>query len=155
MQVNLIAVGNRMPGWVEQGYEEYARRMPPECRLRLIEIPAGKRGKSADMRRIVQQEGEKMLAAIPPGSEVIALDVEGRHWSTEQLAGQMENWMQQGRDTTLLVGGPEGLAPACRQRADRLWSLSAMTFPHPLVRIILAEQLYRATTILRHHPYHK
>lgn len=144
-----------MPDWVNAGYGEYAKRMPPECRLRLVEIPAVKRTKAADLKRIMQQEGERMLAAIPANAEVVALDVAGQNWSTPDLARQLGEWLRDGRDLALLVGGPEGLATACQERAARRWSLSALTFPHPLVRIILAEQLYRATTILKGHPYHR
>ena len=155
MQIHLIAVGNRMPEWVTQGYEEFARRMPPECRLNLIEIPAAKRTKAADIKRLLAQEGERMLEALPKNVLVVALDVTGCRWDTEELAQQLDAWMYEGRDIALLLGGPEGLAPACRKQAERSWSLSPLTFPHPLVRIIVAEQLYRATTILKHHPYHK
>ena len=155
MQIHLIAVGNRMPTWVSQGYEEFARRMPAECRLKLIEIPPAKRTKAADIKRLVRQEGERILEAVPKNALVVALDVTGRQWATEELALQLDGWMHEGRDIALLVGGPEGLAPACLEQADRSWSLSPLTFPHPLVRIIVAEQLYRATTILKHHPYHK
>jgi len=155
MQIHLIAVGNRMPAWVSQGYEEFARRMPPECRLKLIEIPPAKRTKAADIKRLVRQEGERMLEALPKNAMVVALDVTGRQWCTEELAQQLDGWMHEGRDIALLLGGPEGLDPACREKAEQKWSLSLLTFPHPLVRIIVAEQLYRATTILKHHPYHK
>lgn len=144
-----------MPTWVSQGYDEFARRMPPECRLNLIEIPAAKRTKTADIKRLIGQEGERMLEAVPKNAIVVALDVMGKQWHTEELAQQLDDWMHTGHDIALLVGGPEGLAQACREKAERLWSLSALTFPHPLVRIIVAEQLYRATTILKHHPYHK
>ena len=144
-----------MPEWVSLGYEEFARRMPPECRLNLIEIPAAKRTKAADIKRLLVQEGERMLEALPKNVLVVALDVSGRRWDTEEVAQQLDAWMHEGRDIALLLGGPEGLAPACRQQAERSWSLSPLTFPHPLVRIIVAEQLYRATTILKHHPYHK
>jgi len=155
MQIHLIVVGNRMPTWVSQGYEEFARRMPSECRLNLIEIPPAKRTKAADIKRLVRQEGERIMEALPKNVLVVALDVIGQQWRTEELAQQLDDWMQEGRDIALLVGGPDGLAPACREKADRSWSLSPLTFPHPLVRIIVAEQLYRATTILKHHPYHK
>ncbi len=155
MQIHLIAVGNRMPAWVSQGYEEFARRMPSECRLKLIEIPPAKRTKAADIKRLVRQEGERMLEALPKNVMVVALDVTGRQWRTEELAQQLDGWMHEGRDIALLLGGPEGLDPACREKAEQRWSLSLLTFPHPLVRIIVAEQLYRATTILKHHPYHK
>ena len=155
MRILLIAVGSKMPAWVTQGYEEYARRMPAECSLHLIEVPAGKRGKGADLSRIMQQEGAQTLAAIPKGAKVIAMDVKGRAWSTEELAKQMDGWRHEGRDIALLVGGPEGLAPECLEQAEQRWSLSNMTLPHPVVRIVIAEQLYRAWSILSNHPYHR
>ena len=155
MQIHLIAVGNRMPSWVRHGYEEYAVRLPHECRLNLIEISPLKRTKGADIDRIIEQEGEKILEAIPAGCLVIALEVQGKAWSTEDLSAQMESWMQQGVDVALLVGGPEGLSHACRERANQLWSLSPLTLPHPMVRVLLAEQLYRAWSILKNMPYHR
>ena len=144
-----------MPGWVEAGYNEYAQRMPPEARLELKEIPAGKRGKNADVARILQDEGQRLQAAIPKGAHVVALDVKGKAFSTEQLAVRLGEWMQSGQDIALLVGGPEGLSAECRDLAHEYWSLSALTFPHPLVRIIVAEQLYRAWSVLKNHPYHR
>lgn len=155
MQIHLIAVGNRMPAWVEQGYQDYAKRLPAECALRLHEIPAGKRGKNADIARLTRQEGEKMAALIPRGARVIALEVGGRAWSTEQLSARLDRWMGEGRDIALLVGGPEGLEPGLSASADERWSLSPLTLPHPLVRIVLAEQIYRAWSILKGHPYHR
>ena len=155
MQVHLIAVGNRMPSWVELGYQDYAKRLPSECGLILHEIPAGKRGKNADIVRLTRQEGEKMAALIPKGARVIALEVGGRAWSTEQLSARLDNWMGEGRDVALLVGGPEGLEPGLSASADERWSLSPLTLPHPLVRIVLAEQIYRAWSILKGHPYHR
>lgn len=144
-----------MPGWVNAGTEEYAGRMPPQCQLLIREIAAEKRTKNSDLNRIRQSEGEKLLAAIPDGNLVITLDVKGKPWSTEQLAQQFDSWMMSGRDVSLLVGGPEGLSPACLQRAEQSWSLSPLTFPHPLVRIVVAEQLFRAWSILTNHPYHR
>lgn len=155
MIVHLLAVGTRMPQWVEQGYREYAGRMPPECALRLTEIPAGKRTKGADLKRLQRQEGERLLAAIPNGARVIALEVHGRSVDTPALSRQLADWLQDGRDVALLVGGPEGLDEACRARADQAWSLSALTLPHPLVRIVVAEQMYRAWSLLQGHPYHR
>jgi 23S rRNA (pseudouridine1915-N3)-methyltransferase len=155
MNIHLIAVGEKMPRWVQDGYGEYAKRLPAECALKLVEIAPGKRGKNADIARAMRDEGERMLAAIPKGARVIALEVNGREWHTEQLAEQLEGWLGGGQDIALLVGGPEGLAEDCRQRADQLWSLSPLTLPHPLVRVLLAEQLYRAWSILRGHPYHR
>ena len=155
MRVHIIAMGDRMPGWVEQGYQEYAKRLGSELQLHLHEVTPEKRGKSADLKRIVQREGERMLQAIPAACDVIALDREGQMVSTETLAEKMQQWLGAGRDLALLIGGPEGLALECVQRAQWRLSFSAMTFPHPLVRIILVEQLYRAYSILKHHPYHK
>lgn len=144
-----------MPAWVSEGYTDYARRLPSECALRLVEIAPGKRGKNADLVRIQRDEGERMLAAIPKGAQVVALEVGGRAWDTPQLAHQLDRWLGEGRDVALLVGGPEGLAPVCRERAELCWSLSPLTLPHPLVRVVLAEQLYRAWSLLQGHPYHR
>lgn len=155
MRIHLIAVGNRMPDWVEQGYREYAGRLTQEVILELVEISPHKRSKSSDLERIRREEGEQVIAAIPRGCLVIALEVTGKSWSTEQLARQMDGWLQGGRDVALLVGGPEGLSDACRERADLKWSLSPLTLPHPMVRVLLAEQLYRAWSILKNHPYHR
>lgn len=155
MNIHLIAIGDRMPAWVQQGYAEYAKRMPPECALRLVEIASGKRGKNADIARAMRDEGRRMLNAIPKGARVIALEVNGRNWSTELLAQQLDTWMAGGQDIALLVGGPEGLSGEARAAAAQQWSLSPLTLPHPLVRVILAEQLYRALSILRNHPYHR
>jgi 23S rRNA (pseudouridine1915-N3)-methyltransferase len=155
MNIHLIAVGEKMPRWVQDGYSEYAKRLPTECALRLIEVPAGKRGKNADIARLIRDESERMLAAIPKGAAVLALEVGGRSWSTEQLAQNLDDWMGSGRDLALLVGGPDGLGVAARKAADQLWSLSPLTLPHPLVRVVLAEQIYRAWSILRNHPYHR
>ncbi|MGM0678286.1 MAG: 23S rRNA (pseudouridine(1915)-N(3))-methyltransferase RlmH [Pseudomonadota bacterium] len=147
--------GSKMPGWVQDGYAEYARRMPPECRLNLVEIPLAKRAKTSAVEKLKQQEGEKLLAAVPRNSLLWALDSRGRNWSTQQLAEQLRNWLQGGQDVALMIGGPDGLAGDCLQHAAGRWSLSPLTLPHPLVRIIVAEQLYRAMSILKHHPYHK
>lgn len=155
MNIYLIAIGNRMPNWVTCGYEEYSKRLGNDCTLQLIEIAAGKRGKNADIDRILQLEGEQMLKAIPKNSRVIALDVPGQQWDTPALANQIKQWQFDGRAVSLLIGGPEGLAPACLAKAEQSWSLSKLTFPHPLVRIVLAEQLYRAWSLLHGHPYHR
>jgi len=155
MQIHLIAIGQRMPAWVNQGVDEFVKRMPPECRIQVVEIPASKRTKASDLNRLMHQEGEKMLAAIPKGAQVVAMDVKGKSWSTEELSQQLDGWLQGGRNVAMLIGGPEGLAPACLEKADLHLSLSKMTLPHPLVRIMLVEQLYRAVSILKHHPYHK
>lgn len=155
MRVHLLAVGQKMPRWVRDGYLEYANRLRGELRLELKEIAPGKRTRNTDISRILDREGERLIAAIPQRAIVIALDVEGSQWSTGQLSGRVEKWFAAGCDVALLVGGPEGLSSAALDRADARWSLSALTYPHPLVRIIVAEQLYRALSLLRNHPYHR
>ncbi|ARU29357.1 23S rRNA (pseudouridine(1915)-N(3))-methyltransferase RlmH [Cellvibrio sp. PSBB006] len=155
MRIRIIAVGTKMPAWVETGYAEYAKRMPRDCVVELVELPLAQRGKNTDIARAMEKEGEEMLAAIGKGEQVIALDVKGKPWSTEQLAEHMANWRMSGNNYCLLIGGPDGLAPQCLAQAHVRWSLSALTLPHPLVRIVVIEQLYRACSILQNHPYHK
>ena len=144
-----------MPGWVQQGYDEYAKRLPRECELVLKEIAPGKRGKNSDVVRIVKEEGERMIAAIPQSAFIVALDIPGKQWTTPELAQGMQRWLDTGQHIALLVGGPEGLADSAKQLARESWSLSRLTFPHPLVRVMVAEQLYRAWSILHNHPYHR
>ncbi|MGI9304840.1 MAG: 23S rRNA (pseudouridine(1915)-N(3))-methyltransferase RlmH [Gammaproteobacteria bacterium] len=153
MRIHLLAVGTRMPVWVDAGFEEYARRMPRECGLILTGIPAVKKTGAQSQRR--DEEGQRLLRAIPKNSKVIVLDGRGAAWTTDQLARHFRDWLQMGRDLSLLVGGADGLAPVCLERADDTWSLSALTFPHQLVRVIVAEQLYRAWSIVNNHPYHR
>ncbi|WP_345013352.1 23S rRNA (pseudouridine(1915)-N(3))-methyltransferase RlmH [Pseudaeromonas paramecii] len=155
MKIQLIAVGTKMPDWVETAFTEYQRRFPKDLPLELIEIPAGKRGKNADIPRILQKEGELTLAALAKGARVVTLDIPGKTWTTPQLAQQLESWKQDGRDVALLIGGPEGLAPECKAAAEQSWSLSPLTLPHPLVRVVVAESLYRAWSITANHPYHR
>jgi len=155
VRIHLVTVGQRPPAWVVAGYRDYARRLAAGTRLCLVEIPLAKRGRHADVERLRAQEGERMLAAIPKGSRVVALDIGGRAWTSEALAGRLDAWLQDGRDVCLLVGGPDGLAPVCLERADERWSLSPLTLPHALVRVVVAEQIYRAWTIVQGHPYHR
>lgn len=155
MKLHLLAVGQRMPDWVEAGFREYAQRLPRECSLELHEIAPGKRGKGLSAERAMREEGERLLAALPRNTHIVTLEVNGRAWSTEQLAEQLAAWMGNGRDIALLVGGPDGLAPEVLTKAHQRWSLSNLTLPHPLVRVLLAEQLYRAWSILNNHPYHR
>lgn len=155
MRIHLIAVGQRMPAWVEQGYQEYAKRMNAECQLHLLELAPGKRGKGMDLERAMADEGKRMQQAIPKGALVIALDLRGKAWDTQELSTQMDGWLSMGRDVVLLIGGPEGLSAECFRLADASWSLSRLTLPHPMVRILVAEQLYRAWSILKNHPYHR
>jgi len=120
MKIHLLAVGVRMPGWVKTGYAEYAGRLPRECSLNLVEISAGKRGGHADIARLVRAEGERLLAAVPSNSRIIALDEQGREWNTVELAERLASWLQEGRDLSLLVGGPDGLDAVCRQHTKQL-----------------------------------
>lgn len=144
-----------MPQWVTTAFKEYQNRFPRDCAFELVEIPAGKRGKNADIARILDQEGERMLAAVGKGNRIVTLEVTGKPWDTPQLSKQLTNWQMDGRNVSLLVGGPEGLAPACIKAAEQRWSLSNLTLPHPMVRVIIAESLYRAWSLLNNHPYHR
>ena len=155
MRISILAVGTKMPRWVTEGVAEYTVRLPRELRLEWCEIALARRGKDSRAEQLRQREGEQILKAIPAGDRVIALDVQGKALSTEQLAHELRDWQMSGDNFSLLIGGPDGLSPECLQRADRRWSLSALTLPHPLVRILLAEQLYRAWTITVNHPYHR
>lgn len=155
MRIRLIAVGTRMPDWVETAFRDYAGRLPHECRLELTEIAPAQRGKNADIARAKQQEGEKILKALPRDALVIALDERGEQLTSPQWSGELKQWMQSGRDTCLLIGGPDGHAPEVLARADRKWSLSKLVLPHALVRVFVAEQLFRAWSLLANHPYHR
>ena len=155
MRIKLISVGSKMPGWVEEGYQEYSRRLGQDIKLELVEIPLNRRSKGADVKRLQEKEAGQMLAAVGQGDLVVTMEIKGKAWSTEQLADKMGDWLHSGRNVSLLVGGPEGLHPSCMAQADLRWSLSPLTLPHPMVRVIVAEQVYRAWSILQNHPYHK
>ncbi len=155
MKVRLLAVGTKMPDWVTKGVEEYRKRLPRDFALEIEEISPGVRGKNADTRRAIAQESERLKARLKGDEHLVALEVGGKTWSTEQLAREADEWRLEGRDVVLLVGGPDGLDPALSASADQRWSLSPLTLPHPLVRILLAEQLYRAWTLMVGHPYHR
>lgn len=155
MKIRILTLCHKAPSWIQQGYEDYAKRLPPGCSLELVEIPAEKRTASTDDKRAVQKEEERMLAQIKAGHHVIVLDVKGKPWSTEVLASQLGKWLQGGKNIDLLIGGADGLTPACLAKAHEKWSLSPLTFPHMLVRVMLAEQIYRAYSILQNHPYHR
>jgi len=146
MRIKLIAAGNKMPAWIDQGFDHYNTRLPKEYRLQLREIGLTKGG---------GMDENKMLSAIPKNATVIALAVDGENWSSETLADHLQHWSNAGRDIALLIGGPDGLTPACEQTARQRWSLSALTLPHPLVRIVVVEQIYRAWSQLQGHPYHR
>jgi 23S rRNA (pseudouridine1915-N3)-methyltransferase len=155
VRIHLVAVGTRMPGWVDHGYAEYARRLPRTMPLHLTEIASAPRGRGRRTAAAKDAEGKRTLAALAPSAHVVALDEGGAPWSTRELAGFLERRMQAGTDLALLIGGPDGLGASCLERADARWSLSALTLPHGLVRIIVAEQLYRAWSLLGNHPYHR
>lgn len=155
MRIRVIAAGTRLPAWIGAGYAEYARRMPPEAPMELIEITVARGAAQGAAGRAVKVEGEKMLAAIAPRSWVVALDVTGRSIDTPALSKWWAARLRDGREVAFLIGGPDGLAAECLARADERMSLSALTFPHGLVRIVLAEQLYRAVSVLKGHPYHR
>ncbi len=155
MQIHLLAIGTRMPAWINTGFREYASRLPRECALILHEIPATKRQKSSTKKLQIEHECKRLLAAIPKHSLVVALDTGGEYWSTEQLAANMRKWLQMGRKIALVIGGPDGLSQVCLERSDHRWSLSPLIFPHALVRVIVAEQIFRAWSIIKNHPYHR
>ena len=155
MRIVLITASNRQPRWVEDGYAEYARRIRGRCTLELKEIPLARRAASVPVARTLEREGERMLAAIPAGATVVELSERGSPWSTADLAGRLESWIGAGATVCLLVGGPDGMAPGCAERADASWALSRLTLPHGLVRVIVAEALYRAFSVLERHPYHR
>jgi 23S rRNA (pseudouridine1915-N3)-methyltransferase len=155
MRFVVAAVGQRMPVWVQDAWQEYARRFPRGLALELREVPLLKRSRNANIHAIRDKEGEALLAATPAGAHIIALDERGRQWSTSELAQQMASWMLDGLDVGFLIGGPDGLSRSCLDRARNRWSLGALTLPHPMVRVILAEQLYRAWSITQNHPYHR
>ncbi len=155
MKIYLVASGDRMPTWVQQGFDEYAKRITGDCQIVLKEIALGKRKKNIDLPRLVRIEGEKMLDGMPRGTHAVALDVTGKQWSTAELSVALSRWMSSSKDIALMIGGPEGLSEDCKTRAQETWSLSRLTLPHPLVRVVVAEQLYRAWSILRNHPYHR
>jgi 23S rRNA (pseudouridine1915-N3)-methyltransferase len=155
MKVDVIAVGTKMPAWVVQASAEYCKRLQSDLPLNFIEVPLAQRGKGQSSATWIEREGELLLAKVPKSSFVVALEVSGRALSTGELAAEIEKVGTMGRDLVLLVGGPDGLSDGCRARADALWSLSKLTLPHPLVRVILAEQVYRAVSVIKGHPYHR
>jgi 23S rRNA (pseudouridine1915-N3)-methyltransferase len=155
MRIRIIAVGTKMPDWVEAGYAEYAKRMPRDVTVEMVELPLAQRSKNSDIAKAMEKEGDAMIEKGGKDEQVIPLEVKGKPWSTEQLAENLAGWKMSGSNYSLLIGGPDGLAPACSALASIKWSLSPLTLPHPLVRILVIEQLYRACTILQNHPYHK
>jgi 23S rRNA (pseudouridine1915-N3)-methyltransferase len=155
MKIKILCIGTKMPSWVNEGVSEYVKRLPKDMSFEIVELPLAARSKNADIKRLVQKETDSLLSHIQPQDHVIALEVKGQNWSTEKLASNLESWQMNGQNVILLIGGPDGLGVACRERANQLWSLSALTLPHPIVRVVLAEQIYRAWTVTQNHPYHR
>lgn len=157
VKLQLIAVGERPPGWVRDGFADYAGRLPRQWDFSLTEIAPARRARGPTARQAMADEAQRLLAALPPASraQAVALAVDGAAWSTEQLAARLDGWQHDGRDVALVVGGPDGLDESVLARCQTRWSLSPLTFPHALVRVLVAEQIYRAWSILNHHPYHR
>lgn len=155
MKLTIIAVGHKMPGWVSSGYEDYARRMPPDMSLALTEIKPGHRVAGEDGARARQLEAERIVAALPTGCVPVVLDERGVQTTTRELAGWMRRWMDEGVNPAFVIGGADGLDDTVKVRAHKLLGLSQLTLPHALVRVVLAEQLYRAVSVLKGHPYHR
>lgn len=155
MKCRLIAAGTRLPEWIDQGFEEYRRRLRTPLVLELHEIAVASRRAGEDPKRAMHREGTDMLALIDPEDYVVALEVGAKMMSTEQLSTWLQERLRAARPLALLIGGPDGLAPECKERADQSWSLSPLTLPHGLVRVVVAEQIYRAMSLQAGHPYHR
>jgi 23S rRNA (pseudouridine1915-N3)-methyltransferase len=155
MRIAVVSVSGKQPAWIQDGFEHYAKRLKGAYRLELKSLPLARRTPTADLGRLVDDEGDRLLAAAPRGAHIVTLDESGSPWTTRDLAGRLEAWSGLGAPVALLIGGPDGLAPRVGQAADESWSLSALTLPHGLVRIVVAEALYRAASLLAGHPYHR
>ncbi|MBN2646343.1 MAG: 23S rRNA (pseudouridine(1915)-N(3))-methyltransferase RlmH [Thiotrichales bacterium] len=155
MVIHFITVGQKMPKWVQEGYHEYAKRLPKACSLNLIELPMANRGKSSSVEKMKADEAKRILDVLPKGVRLVVLDERGQQVTTKQLAEQLDLWLGGGQDVALIVGGPDGLQAELIDQAQWKWGLSHLTLPHPMVRILVAEQLYRAWSLLNHHPYHR
>jgi len=155
MKFFVASVGHKMPGWISDGFNEYAKRMPREAKIDLLEIKPEPRSGGKTTEQIMEAEAQRINSALPAGCLRIALDERGAGWTTRQLADKMQHWMGEGRDIAFIIGGADGLHPSIKQGAQQLLALSAMTLPHAMVRVLLAEQLYRAYSLLHNHPYHR
>lgn len=155
MKIKLLSVGTKMPAWVQAGCAEYEKRCARYLGLTLIEVPMAKRSKAGSIDQCIQKESDELLSRVAADDFTVALEVSGKMQSTEGLAERIAKFRAEGKNLSLLIGGPDGLGAACRERAEECWSLSALTLPHPLVRILVIEQLYRVASILQGHPYHR
>jgi len=155
MKLWLVTVGHKMPGWITTGFNEYAKRMPHEARIELLEIKPEPRTTGKSVPQLMEAEAQRILAALPANCLRIALDERGASWTTRQLADRMQQWMGEGRDVAFIVGGADGLHESVKKSAQQLLALSALTLPHGMVRVLLAEQLYRAHSLMHNHPYHR
>ncbi len=155
MKLELIALGNRPPEWVSLGIDEYRRRMPRECSIEMTEIAIPKRTKNTPPDKSRRQEAEKIEGARRPGARTVAMDVAGRMWSTEELSERLRSWLSEYQLVQFVIGGPDGLQEDLVSTADDVWSLSRLTFPHFMVPVLMVEQLYRAWTVIKGHPYHR
>jgi len=155
MQISILAVGTRLQSWVYDGFDTYKKRLPAHLNLELVEVPAGKRTSRGDVSTAVEKEADQLLRRAQGAERIIALDEAGKQWNTLELADEMRDWLDHYSRIVLMVGGPDGLSKRCLKAADRQWSLSRLTLPHGLVRVLLAEQLYRGWTVLQGHPYHR
>lgn len=155
MKIELLAAGTKPPAWIKEGVTEYQKRMPKVCALEIREIAIAKRSKNVSLEKLRAREEKGIRQQFSPGARIIALDREGSIWSTKDLANNMRQWMIDYSHVQILIGGPDGLSKGCLDAADDIWSLSRLTFPHFLVRVLVAEQLYRGWSILNNHPYHK
>ncbi len=155
MRIRIVAVGQKMPSWVNDGYEEYAKRITDDCQLELVELPMQKRIKNNNVEQCKEKEAKAILDIVKPSDRMIVLDVLGKAITTPQLAGYIKDWQRDGRNVAIIIGGPDGLAEIILKKADVILSLSKLTLPHPLVRVVLAEQIYRAWSINQGHPYHR
>ncbi len=155
MKLRIIAIGQKMPAWIESGFTEYAKRMPRENSIELIELKPEKRASGKTGEQIKEAERDRILAALPRDATMWALDEHGSEHTTLELAEAMREWLGAGRDTAFVIGGADGLHQDIKQRADKLVALSRFTLPHGLVRVMLAEQLYRAWSVTQNHPYHR
>jgi 23S rRNA (pseudouridine1915-N3)-methyltransferase len=155
MKFTLISLGTKLPSWINQGFNNYSKRIPHNYQFQLIEIPIIKRDKNSNIEKLVNQEGEKILSHIQISDHLVLLEERGKQHSSIEFSKQINDWQHLGKNICLVIGGPDGLADACKNRANQSWSLSKLTLPHPLVRVVLIEQLYRAISILQNHPYHR